>query len=68
MTLQWSREGTGYDVEYVARTADGRIVARVYRGGDRYYPWSTNMPGHRIGNASTLAQAKAAVTAKAGPA
>ena len=55
--IVWTREGSGYDIEYVGRIGD-RIVARVYRGGDRYYPWSINMPGDRVGNSATLGSAK----------
>lgn len=60
--LTWTRTGSGYDITYDARNADGIIVAQAYRGGDRYYPWSVAsafLP--RIGNASTLASAKDAV-------
>jgi len=57
MNVKWTREGKGYDVQYVGRV-DETIIARIYRGGDRYYPWSVNMPGHRIGNSETLGAAK----------
>jgi hypothetical protein len=58
----WTREGSGYDIVYAA-SFGGERVATVYRGGNRWYPWSINMPGRRVGDAATLTTAKEAVEA-----
>ena len=59
--MKWQRVGSGYDIVYQGMVG-GRVTATIYRGGDRWYPWSWRLvfgPDHRNhGTATTLFSAK----------
>jgi hypothetical protein len=58
--LKWEREGSGYDIVYRCYSANGLLMAEVFRSGHMYYPWAWYLQddSKRRGNCTTMRDAK----------
>jgi hypothetical protein len=64
---RWTRSADGYS--YELRDADGTVLAEVYRGGGKWYPWSwwvrNSITGKGpSGTTTTMRDAKASAEAR----